>query len=268
MMTMPSPPDISIVMPCYQQREFLEEAVRSVLDQQEVHVELIVMDPGSTDGSRELLLKLQREFTDRLILHFAPDSGQSDAINRGMSRARGNVLGWLNSDDRLKPGALSLAVANLDAPEPRWMYGRGGIVNAKGHPISRPIVWYKNWRGRRFSIYKLITEDFIPQMSTFWNRSIWESAGGVDPRRHLDMDYDLFIRFAMAVQPIVTDRYLADFRVHHLTKSSQQTDKHLDAAMDTARKYSRELGVRGRVAFLLHRIYSARTRVIYRIIKP
>ena len=260
-------PRLSIVMPCFQQVTFLEEAIRSVLNQREVDVELIVMDPGSTDGSRELLTTLHAEYGEQLVLHFAPDNGQSDAINRGMAMARGNVLGWLNSDDRLRPGALDLAM-QLNTTEPRWLYGRGGIIDETGQPISQPIVWYKNWRGRRFSIYKLITEDFIPQMATFWNRALWNKVGGLDSKRHLDMDYDLFLRFAMICQPIVSTSYLGDFRVHSNAKSSQQTMDHLNAAKETAKCYAGKLGLRGKFAFLLHTVYSARTRLIYRFIKP
>lgn len=260
-------PDISIVMPCFQQKAFLEEAVRSVLDQRGVTAEIIVMDPGSTDGSRELLQALKKEYGERLVLHFAPDEGQSDAINKGMAMARGNVLGWLNSDDRLLPGSLRIAT-QLDRKEPCWLYGRGGIIDEQGNPISRPIVWYKNWRGRKFSIYKLLTEDFIPQMATFWNRALWDKAGGLDKERQLDMDYDLFLRFAMITAPTVSTEYLGDFRVHRNTKSSQQTAAHLKAAMLTARNHSLSLGPRGNLAFLLHRIYSVRTRLIYKIIKP
>lgn len=254
-------------MPCYQQVQFLEEAVRSVLDQREVQAELIVMDPGSTDGSRELLMELKNEYPDTLMLNFAPDSGQSDAINRGMAMARGNVLGWLNSDDRLRPGSLLIA-SRLDKTEPAWLFGRGGIIDTNGRFISQPIVWYKNWRGRNFSIYKLITEDFIPQSATFWNRALWERAGGLDAHRHLDLDYDLFLRFALICTPDVFSGYLGDFRVHGSSKGSTQTADHLDAAVETARHYSRQLGIRGKFAFLLHRIFSLRTRLIYKLIKP
>lgn len=258
---------ISIIMPSFQQAPFLEEAVRSVLDQEQVDVELIVMDPGSTDGSRELLQQLKIEYGERLILHFEADQGQSDAINRGMAMARGNVLGWLNSDDRLRPEALKIAL-RLDRTEPCWLYGRGGIIDEEGRSISQPIVWYKNWRGRRFSLFKLITEDFIPQMSTFWNRALWDRAGGLDINRHLDMDYDLFLRFAQISEPEVVIKYLADFRVHGESKGSCQTADHLNAAIETARKHSKILGIRGRIAFLLHRIFSLRTRLIYALIKP
>jgi glycosyltransferase involved in cell wall biosynthesis len=193
---MAASPLISIVMPCYQQASFLEEAVRSVLDQKGVEVELLVMDPGSTDGSRELLQKLKKEYGERLILNFETDKGQSDAINRGMALAGGHILGWLNSDDRLRPGALAQVAFWLDSPEPRWLYGRAGIIDEQSRHSTGFIVHYKNWRGRRFSIYKLLTENFIPQMSVFWNRPMWIRAGGLDLSRELDMDYDLWLRFA------------------------------------------------------------------------
>lgn len=261
-------PDISIVMPCYQQAAFLEEAVRSVLDQEGIEVELLVMDPGSTDGSRELLQGLKRVYGERLQLHFAPDEGQADAVNRGMTLARGHILGWLNSDDRLQPNALRPLLPALSGPTPGWLYGRCGMIDERGQPISRYIVWYKNLRGRRFSLYKLLTEDFIPQMSTFWNRSLWEAAGGLDKSRHLAMDYDLFLRFAALADPVVITQYLADFRVHRNAKSSLRIDAHLAEAYATVQQHAARLGWRGRFSLLLHRLYAIRTRIVYCLIKP
>lgn len=265
---MTAPRLVSIVMPCYQQVRFLEEAVRSVLDQEGVDLELLVMDPGSTDGSRELLQTLKDAYGEKLQLYFAPDDGQADAVNRGMALARGNILGWLNSDDRLRPGALRQVVPILNDLEPRWLYGRCGIIDDRGRPTSHYIVWYKNLRGRRFSMYKLLTEDFIPQMATFWNRPLWETAGQMDGTRHLAMDYDLFLRFASIANPVVSRKYLADFRVHREAKSSLRTLEHLHEAFLTAREHAATLGWRGRLSLVLHRIYAVRTKTVYRLIKP
>ncbi|MFA5516567.1 MAG: glycosyltransferase family 2 protein [Desulfuromonadales bacterium] len=259
---------ISIIMPCYQQVAFLEEAVRSVLDQQGVDLELLVMDPGSKDGSRELLRSLKETYGEKLQLHFSPDEGQADAINRGMALARGRILGWLNSDDRLRPGALRTLIPYLNRQERAWVYGRCGIIDEGGKQISRPIVWYKNFRGRRFSLQKLLTEDFIPQMATFWNRSLWEAVGPLDRKWHLVMDYDLFLRFARVSTPSVSSEYLADFRVHGGAKSSLRIDEHLAEAFSTIREHAAGLGWRGALAVFLHRLYSVRTRFIYRLIKP
>lgn len=265
---MTASPMISIVMPSLNQVAFLEEAVCSVLDQQDVDLELLVMDPGSTDGSRELLQALQEKYGAKLQLHFVADEGQSDAINQGMALARGPVLGWLNSDDRLRPGALRRVVAILDHPEPRWLYGRCGIIDAKGRQTAPYIVWYKNFRGRQFSFYKLLTEDFIPQMATFWNRPLWDAAGTLDHRRHLAMDYDLFLRFARENKPEVLTDYLADFRVHHHAKSSLRTGEHLAEAYATVREHAQKLGWRGKMSLLLHRVYAVRTKLIYQLTKP
>jgi glycosyltransferase involved in cell wall biosynthesis len=261
-------PQVSIVMPCHQQVVFLEEAARSVLDQRGVTVELLVMDPGSTDGSRELLVRLREEYGERLVLHFTPDNGQSDAVNRGVALARADVLGWLNSDDRLRPGALAKVVDVLHALEPAWTYGRAGIIDETGRPRSGQIVRYKNWRGRRFSILKLLTENFIPQMAVYWNRPLWERAGGLDLAKHLDMDYDLWLRFARVTPPVVLTDELADFRVHGAAQGSLQTGAQLDAAYATARQHAADLGWAGRWALLSHKLLSLRTRVIYRWLKP
>ena len=261
-------PDISIVMPCYQQVVFVEEAVRSVLDQQLPDVELLVMDPGSTDGSRELLHALQKEYGERLILHFETDRGQSDAVNKGFSVAHGRIFGWLNSDDRLQPGALAKIVDWLDSPEPHWLYGQAGMIDSEGRPHSSLIVRYKNRRGRKFSRMKLLTENFIPQMSVFWNRAMWERAGGLDNDRHLDMDYDLWLRFAKVSEPLVLEDVLADFRVHGAAKGSRQTVAQLEAALTTAKKHLRGMGWQGKVALGVHCLLGWRTRLLYLWLKP
>lgn len=261
-------PACSIVMPSYQQAPFLEEAVRSVLDQEGPTVELLVMDPGSTDGSRELVLALREEYGERLVPIFQSDRGQSEAVNIGMARAAGRVLGWLNSDDRLRPGALARVFDRLDSPEPRWVYGRAGIIDGAGRRRTSFIVLYKNWRGRRFSRLKLLTENFIPQMAVFWNRALWDQAGGLDSRKHLDMDYDLWLRFASLADPQVLRQELADFRVHAGAKGSREPGRQLREAMASARRHAADLGWRGRGALLVHRLLGWRTWLAYSVLKP
>lgn len=259
---------ISIIMPCYQQAAFVEEAVRSVLEQKGVDVELLVFDPGSEDGSREKLLALQKEYGESLRLFFEEDRGQSDAVNKGMEQARGEILGWLNSDDRLRDGALAKIVDPLATGNPAWVYGRAGMIDGAGRPISSWIARYKDWRGRSFSALKLLTENFIPQMAVFWTREMWAVAGGLDLDRHLDMDYDLWLRFAQVTNPVVLPAVLADFRVHAAAKGSLQTEAQLAAAYATARRYGAQSGARGELALLLHRLLSLRTRLLYRFLKP
>ena len=241
----------------------------SVLEQEGVDVELLVMDPGSTDGSRELLARLGQRWGARLVNCFEPDHGQCDAINKGLARARGSVLGWLNSDDRLRPGALRRVVEVLGQGDaPRWLYGRAGMIDADGRQCWPWIARYKNWRGRRFSQAKLLTENFIPQMSAFFNAAMWRRAGSLDVGKDLDMDYDLWLRFARIAEPVVVRETLADFRVHAEAKGSRRTDEQLAAAQRTARHHAAGLGLRGQIALGVHRLLGLRTRVLYRWLKP
>jgi glycosyltransferase involved in cell wall biosynthesis len=260
-------PVVSIVMPSFQQARFVEAAARSVLTQTVPH-ELIVLDPGSTDGSREILQRLAAEAPDRVRLKFEPDDGQSDAINRGMALARGEILAWLNSDDLLRPGALAHVVERLAGRRgPAWLYGRAGMIDGDDRPTARFVVAYKNWRSRRFSYHKLLTENFIPQMGVFWNRAMWEAAGPLDRDLHLDMDYDLWFRFAKLADPIVSRAELAVFRVHDAAKGSVRTAAQLADAYATARRHAGH-GIRARFALCQHRLYGFRTALAYRFLKP
>ena len=260
---------ISIIMPCYQQARFVEMAVTSVLEQADNRVELIVMDPGSTDGTREKLREMREKFGECLVLVFEPDDGQSDAINKGMALARGEVLAWLNSDDCFRPGTLKkVRSALLGHSGPAWLYGNAGNIDEKGQPVYSLISWYKRTRGKRFSRLKLLRENFIPQMATFWNREMWNVAGGVDVNKHLDMDYDLWLRFSRYADPIFIDEELADFRIHSEAKGSTTYADQLNAAFSTAREYAPEFGFRGKIALIAHWFLSMRTRLIYYFIKP
>jgi hypothetical protein len=105
-------------------------------------------------------------------------------------------------------------------------------------------------------------------MAVFWNRAMWEKIGGLDLDRHLDMDYDLWLRFAKVSEPLVLQDTLADFRVHGKAKGSLQTASQLNAALATAEKHAAGLGWQGRAALLVHRLFSWRTRILYRWLKP
>jgi glycosyltransferase involved in cell wall biosynthesis len=208
---------ISIITPSYNQAQFIERTIASVLCQSgPFDLEYLVFDGGSTDGTLEIL----RKYHDHLSWQSALDSGQIDAINTGLSRATGEVVGWLNSDDTLAPGALAkVAAVFTQRPEVEWVHGRCDIIDPDDRIIRPRISAYKHWRCLRYSYARLLTENFISQMTVFWRRRMLEETGLLDMSLSLAFDYDLWLRFGKRSDPFYIPERLASFRWYETSKS-------------------------------------------------
>jgi len=128
------PPLVSIVTPSYNQAQFIEATIQSVLSQDYPKIEYIIMDGGSKDGSVEII----HRYAGRLAWWVSErDRGQTDAINKGFAHANGEILAWLNSDDIYHPGAISEAVAHLTAhPETGMVYGDAALIDDQGRTFA------------------------------------------------------------------------------------------------------------------------------------
>jgi hypothetical protein len=207
------PPRISIVTPSFRQAEFIERTIRSVLEQGYPALEYFVQDGGSTDGTAAIL----ERYAPRLAgWDSRPDSGQSEAINRGFARTTGEIMAWLNSDDVLLPGCLAY-VADYFVRHPRVdvVYGHRILVDENDREIGA-------WILPSHDDDVLSWADFVPQETMFWRRSIWEKAGGrIDESFQFAMDWDLLVRFRGAGARFARlPRFLAGFRVHAQQKTS------------------------------------------------
>src|SRR3990172_5863462 len=204
-------PLVSIVPPSFNQRRFLEETILSVLNQDYAPLEYIIVDGGSSDGSVEII----RHYADRLAWWVSePDQGQTDAINKGFARARGDVLAWLNSDDTYLPDTISQAVATLQAhPEAGMVYGDANLVDEQGTVIGKfPARQTDYQRLRRGYVH-------IPQQAAFFRAELWRQVGPLDPSFYFAMDYDLWVRLARISALHYTPRLWANFRLHGGGKS-------------------------------------------------
>jgi hypothetical protein len=180
---------LSVVMPTRNQAAFLESAIRSVLDQPEVE-ELVVADGASSDGTPELLSTLAAAYPGRLLWLSEPDSGPADAVNRAVARARGKLIGWLNSDDLYLPGAAARALQAFAArPELMLVYGEGEHVDAQGAPLGRyptlgPEAPLTTWA------------DGCPvcQPTAFFRREALLALGGLDTALRTAFDYEFWLR--------------------------------------------------------------------------
>jgi glycosyltransferase involved in cell wall biosynthesis len=210
-------PSIALVTPTLNQAGFLREAIDSVLAQGYPSLDYLVKDGGSSDGSQQILAG----YGDRLQWISQPDAGQSAAINQGWRLTQGEIIGWLNSDDRLAPGALQRVGEYFAAhPEVNWIYGDCDYINAQGLPCGA-------YPARSFDYPLLVcqAENYIPQPAAFFRRSLLETAGWLDETLHFGMDYDLWLRFGLRCTAAYLPTRFAALRLHAGAKSVSQLGK-------------------------------------------
>jgi glycosyltransferase involved in cell wall biosynthesis len=186
-------PLITIVTPSYNQGGFLEQTIRSVLDQDYQNIEYIVMDGGSTDNSPEIL----RRYADHLeYWESKADRGQAHGINKGLQRSKGEILGWLNSDDVLLPGTVNrIAAAFEKHPGVDVIYGRIERINEQGELIPTPLLPKDKVV---FNKQLIVGECVVNQPGSFWRRRIMGKVGLLDESLMYALDYEYWIRLALS----------------------------------------------------------------------
>ena len=198
---------VSLVTISFNQALYLEQALRSVLDQDYPELEYIVVDPGSTDGSREIIERYRDRIT-RVV--FEPDRGPSDGLNKGFAAAGGEIFGYLNSDDLLLPGTLArVAHAFRQHPKADLIYGHGYVIDRAGQIVRR-------CRSDRFNLRRsAYGNSIIMQQAAFWRRHAFEAVGGFNARNRLSWDGEFWIDLALAGKHFQrVDEYWASFRIH------------------------------------------------------
>ena len=213
-------PLVSVVMPSYNQSQFIEAAVRSVLEQDYTSLELIIADGGSTDGTLQCLEGLLAHFGHRLRWISEPDSGPANAINKALGMVRGEIIGWLNSDDLYASGAVQAAVHCLTArPETVMVYGEGEHIDENGTRMGRyptlppsvsPEVFQKGC--------------FICQPTVFLRREGLQHVGFLDESLKTAFDFELWLRIFQQFPERIAflDQLLASSRIHAACITSRQ----------------------------------------------
>jgi hypothetical protein len=180
-------PTVTIVTPSYNQADFLESTIRSVLGQDYPELEYLIVDGGSKDGSVEII----KRYADHLAWWVSErDAGQAEAINKGLRRAHGEVVAWLNSDDIYLPGAIQQAVdAFHEHPTAGLVFGDAITMDAQGKPISR--LSFGDW-----GLLDLVSFRIICQPAVFMRRAVLEKSGYLESSYHYMLDHHLWIRMA------------------------------------------------------------------------
>lgn len=224
-------PLVSVVTPSFNQGEFIEETIKSVLSQDYPNIEYIVIDGGSTDNTLEILEK----YSDKIKWISEYDKGQADAVNKGFEMARGEILGWLNSDDTYCPGAISKAVeVLLTNPDIIMVYGDAHFIDREGCITGRYFT-------EPFDLQRLADVCFICQPTAFLKSGVIEKAGMLDTNLQTCMDFDYWIRigkiFDSTKITYLEKEFLANSRMYEENKTLGMREKVYAEIFDTVEKH-------------------------------
>lgn len=246
-------PTISLVTPSFNQAQFINKTIESVVSQQYPNLQYIVQDAESSDGTNEILNSYKAE---GVRVYIEPDTGQADALNRGFAKTTGDIMGYLNSDDIHLPGTLHLVGRYFNNnPEVDVIYGNRLIINESGLEVGR-------WILPGHSAHVLRLKDYIPQESMFWRRRMWDKVGAqFNTKLDFALDWDLILRFltAEAVFAHVSDLF-GVFRIHAAQKSQANYVANGADEIDCLRKQYRDSQFNGVSECLLHLNYLRKHR--------
>lgn len=243
---------ISIVTISYNQAKYLETAIRSIREQGYPALEHIIVDPGSTDGSREIIDRYA-DSIHKII--FEPDKGPADGLNKGFSHATGAVFGYINSDDILLPGALSKVAAYFEAnSEMDVLIGNGVQLDSSG-VVTRKLFCTK-WDLKRYAYSVCV----VVQQGNFFKRLAFERAGGFNIENRISWDGELLVDMAMTGADFLkVDDLLGGFRLYPESISGSGRLK-TQSRMEQKRVFKKIMGRD-------HRWYDEVLRFLYRCIK-
>ncbi len=249
-------PKITVVTPSYNQAQFLEQTILSVIGQQYPNLEYIIMDGGSKDGSVAIIKKYEHHFA---YWQSKQDNGQGAAINDGFARSTGDILCWLNSDDMYLPGTL-LKIGRMftEITEPTILFGnclhfRENSSKARGSDVV----------GAQKEL-NLGLCDYIIQPSSFWNRGAWEKNGKLNESFHYTFDWEWFIRAEKNnVKFIPLKEYLSLYRIHEAHKSGAGGDKR---SLELAEIYGLYKSQKMKLTFMQFNKYNNKYKLFHNIV--
>ena len=232
-------PKISIVIPSFNKVEFIGETLESIVTQKYPNLEVIIRDPGSSDGTIEIIKKFVNNYKSIFSLHIEKDRGQLDAINKGLVQASGEIVTFINADDIYRKGALEV-VGNYFVKNPKtfWVAGKGQTIDEKGKAIVSWVDDYKNYLLKLNNYSYLLTVNYLFQPSIFLSRTAFQKYGPFIGTKTSVMEYDMWLKLGKVKMPEVVDSFLTGFRLIRGSLSSTEFKLILKADEKIVEKYT------------------------------
>lgn len=219
-------PKISIITACYNMENYIEQTIRSIIDQNYPNLEYIIIDGGSSDNTINIVKKYLHKI-DLLISE--PDEGQYYAIRKGIDRATGDIIAWLNADDSYFPWTLRVVGKVFQNYNIKWLCGLPSFLDEEGlltkiynNPSAKPCHAIRNGWFRKNGY------GFLQQESMFWRKELWEKSGGLDLKYNLAADYKLWTKFATQAELWTINLPLASFRLRKNSRSKISEKEYLN----------------------------------------
>lgn len=227
-------PMISIVTPSFNQGKYIEETIRSVLLQEYPNVEYIIIDGGSSDNTLKILMKYEKWITHWVS---EADNGQSHAINKGFTKASGEIYAYINSDDFYEPNAFR-TIALLFNRRQNIQLIAGGCSILEQNTIKTN---FNPWWPKNLDHFLKPFGSTFAQPASFWTKSVYDKVGGFNENSHFCFDREFFLKIGLlGIKPYLTDENLAFYRDHENTKTNK-TIRFYEETVPLIKKYSKKL---------------------------
>jgi glycosyltransferase involved in cell wall biosynthesis len=249
---------ISIITPSLNQKEYIEKTILSVREQNYPNYEHIIIDGKSTDGTLDILKKFKNEIT----YISEKDTGQANAINKGLRMASGDILAFINSDDYYLPNTFNSIISAFQNHSAGWLIGDYKIIDSLGNEIHNFVIKYKKTLREMDKIKLFYLANYIPQPSTFWKRNFLIASGYFNEKYTYAFDYEYWLRLYKIETPIIIRNELSAFRIHQSSKGSQDYELQLDEEIRILKEQRVD-----KFFIALHTINNGLIKLVYKFIK-
>jgi glycosyltransferase involved in cell wall biosynthesis len=233
-------PKISVIIPSYNKAEFIGETLESIVRQDYSNLEVILMDGGSNDGTIEIIKSFAKEYPKIIKWESKKDNGQVDAINKGMRKAEGDILTYINADDTYYGQAFKkVGEYFFKNPETLWLAGRGRVIDSDGQEIEKNAMSYKNFLLKLNWRSLLLMVNYLMQPSVFFARRAYEDYGPFVGTNAYVLEYDYWLKLSKLKMPKVISKTLSSFRITGTNISSISYSKLLADDYRLVKKYTK-----------------------------